>query len=138
MRVDTTTQAKFDRSTLLELIPRRGTVPIVSIHQEESLETTVNYLAVFAALSEPLRVRIMCLLAQSETGEVPNTLLDERLPVGKSTISYHVGILKRAGLLSVRKSGRNYFYLLRPEHLERYSPGFLEHLRAADESSVAA
>lgn len=110
----------------------------MSIQYAETPEITENYLAVFAALSEPLRVRIMCLLAQSETGEVPNTLLDERLPVGKSTISYHVGILKRAGLLSVRKAGRNYFYMLRTEHLERYSPGFLEHIKAADESSVVA
>ena len=43
--------------------------------------------------------------------------LEQTLPVSKPTISYHTKILQQAGLLSVRKEGRNYFYALRREGL---------------------
>lgn len=104
----------------------------------DSREMTETYLEVFAALSEPLRVRIVHLLAHAQDGEVPNMMLDDLLPVGKSTISYHVAILRRAGLISARKAGRNYFYQLRQDHLERYLPGFFDYLKDVDESDLAA
>jgi DNA-binding transcriptional ArsR family regulator len=60
--------------------------------------------------------------------ELPCTVLDETLPVSKSTISYHVKILYHAQLIEVRKEGRYYFYKLQPETFERYLPGFLDRL----------
>jgi ArsR family transcriptional regulator len=96
---------------------------------------TDQYVAVFAALSEPLRLRMLQMMAQSDDadGEIPCTLLDDELPIAKSTISYHVQILRRAGLIGVRKAGRNYFYQLRQDVLESYAPGFLEHLETTDD-----
>jgi DNA-binding transcriptional ArsR family regulator len=97
-----------------------------------------EYLAVFSALSEPLRVRILHILAHQPDGEYPCALLDEELPVGKSTVSYHVGILRRAGLITVRKAGRNYFYRLREKTFREYAPAFLDHLREHEELDVPA
>lgn len=98
----------------------------------EPRQTTDGYLAVFSAMSEPLRVRILHMMAHQDGGELPCTALDEELPVGKSTISYHIGILRRAGLIHVRKAGRNYFYRLNESTLETYAADFLEHLREDD------
>jgi DNA-binding transcriptional ArsR family regulator len=100
--------------------------------------TTDEYVAVFSALSEPLRVRIVHMMAHQPDGELPYTMLDQELPVGKSTISYHVGILRRAELLTVRKEGRNHFYRLREETLRKYAAEFYTHLRDSETLVVSA
>ncbi|MEV8151026.1 metalloregulator ArsR/SmtB family transcription factor [Arthrobacter sp. NPDC080073] len=105
-----------------------------TLHAQDSLE---SYMAVFSALSEPLRIRILQLIASDQEREYPRSQMDGILPVGESTISYHVAILQRAGLISVRKQGRNYFYRLRKETLTRFVPGFLESIQEASELAIA-
>jgi DNA-binding transcriptional ArsR family regulator len=98
--------------------------------------TTDQFVEVFGALSEPIRVEILRMMAQ-RSDDLPCTLLDDVLPIAKSTISYHIQILRRAGLISVRKAGRNYFYELNTDVLRGYSPGFLAHLRRSDAALAA-
>jgi DNA-binding transcriptional ArsR family regulator len=70
---------------------------------------------VFKALGDPVRWSIIKQIAA--VGELPCADLEQTLPVSKPTISYHTKILQQAGLLSVRKEGRNYYYTLRREVL---------------------
>ena len=49
--------------------------------------------------------------------ELACVTLEDTLTVSKPTISYHTKILYHAGLISVRKSGRNYYYSLRRDVL---------------------
>ncbi|HVW42438.1 MAG TPA: metalloregulator ArsR/SmtB family transcription factor [Amycolatopsis sp.] len=93
-------------------------------------DATDRFVTVFAALSEPVRVRIIQMMLENAPADLPCTTLDEELPIAKSTISYHVGILRRAGLVEVHKAGRNYFYQLRTDRMEAYAAAFLDHLRA--------
>ena len=86
------------------------------------------YIDIFRALSEPIRVEILSMFG--DDGECACTVLEEALPISKSTISYHVKILFQAGLITVRKDGRYYYYSLRPEVFEHYVPGLLDRLRA--------
>jgi DNA-binding transcriptional ArsR family regulator len=72
---------------------------------------------VFKALRDPVRWSIFAQIAA--VGELPCAELEQTLPVSKSTISYHTKILQQAGLLSVRKEGRNYHYALRRDVLRR-------------------
>ena len=51
--------------------------------------------------------------------ELACVTLEDTLPVSKPTISYHTKILYHAGLISVRKEGRNYFYTLRRDVLHQ-------------------
>lgn len=44
--------------------------------------------------------------------------LEDTLPVSKPTISYHLKILRDAGLISTRKEGRNCYYSLRRNVIE--------------------
>jgi DNA-binding transcriptional ArsR family regulator len=69
----------------------------------------------FKALSDPVRWSIVKQIAAVD--ELACAALEQTLPVSKPTISYHTKILQQAGLLSVRKEGRSYFYALRRDTL---------------------
>ena len=70
----------------------------------------------FRALADPSRRAILDRLAQGEAnvGELVSAG-----DVTQSAISQHLRILKDAGLVKLRRSGRNNFYVLRPEALLR-------------------
>jgi DNA-binding transcriptional ArsR family regulator len=70
---------------------------------------------VFKAFSDPIRWLMVVEMAQVD--ELPATALEDIVPVKKPTISYHVKVLYHAGLLEVRKDGRNFFYRLRRDVL---------------------
>lgn len=94
-----------------------------------------RHAAIFNALSEPMRIDMVTQIARA--GELACTVLDETLPVSKSTISYHVKVLHHAGLIHVRKEGRYYFYRLRDDVFAEYLPGFLLRLAPANGASRA-
>ncbi|MDV7218066.1 ArsR/SmtB family transcription factor [Streptomyces prunicolor] len=70
---------------------------------------------VFKALGDPVRWSIVSQAA--EAGELAASTLEDTLEVSKPTISYHTKILVQAGLLAVRKEGRNFYYTLRDDVL---------------------
>ncbi|OYD70394.1 ArsR/SmtB family transcription factor [Rhodococcus sp. OK302] len=67
------------------------------------------------ALGDPVRWSIVRQLCAVD--ELPCSTLEHTLNVSKPTISYHTKILIQAGLMYLRKEGRNNFYTLRPEAL---------------------
>jgi DNA-binding transcriptional ArsR family regulator len=71
---------------------------------------------VFKALGDPMRWEIIRQMAEVE--ELACSTLEDTLPVSKPTISYHTKILTQAGLVDVRKDGRNYYYTLRRHVLQ--------------------
>lgn len=95
-------------------------------------QTETTYAEIFSALSEPIRIEIVSMIAS--TDELACTVLDDTLPISKSTISYHIKILYHAGLISVRKDGRYYFYRLKREVFDQYVDGFLDRLATARRS----
>jgi DNA-binding transcriptional ArsR family regulator len=68
---------------------------------------------IFKALSDPIRWSILAQIA--DAGELACIALESTLPISKPTISYHTKILQQADLISVRKTGRNYYYSLRDD-----------------------
>ena len=66
----------------------------------------------FSALSDPVRLRVLSMLADSETGEV--CVCDFVDPLGKSqpTISHHLKILGEAGLVHGERRGKWVWYSL--------------------------
>jgi ArsR family transcriptional regulator len=93
------------------------------------------YYTIFDALREPLRLQIVRMIGSR--ADLPCTMLEQTLPITKSTISYHIKILYHAQLIEVRKEGRYYFYKLRREVFESYLPGFLQRL-VIDGSSASS
>jgi DNA-binding transcriptional ArsR family regulator len=71
----------------------------------------------FKALGDPVRWSIVQQIAAA--GELACVTLEDTLPVSKPTISYHLKILHQAGLIDVRKSGRNRYYSVRRDALRK-------------------
>jgi DNA-binding transcriptional ArsR family regulator len=67
--------------------------------------------AVFDALGEPVRRRILELLRD---GPTPVGQLAERLPVGRPAVSKHLRVLSNAGLIEHRSAGTRNLYMLVP------------------------
>ena len=72
----------------------------------------------FAALGDPVRLRLLSLVATSTDGAV--CVCDLVEPVGKSqpTVSHHLKILRQAGLVTVEKRGTNNWYAAVPSALD--------------------
>jgi DNA-binding transcriptional ArsR family regulator len=77
----------------------------------------VDITDVFKALGDPIRWNIVRQMAAVD--ELPCATLEETLPISKPTISYHTKILTQAGLIDVRKQGRNFYYTLKRDVLQR-------------------
>lgn len=71
----------------------------------------------FAALADPVRVRLLSIIASAEGGEVCACDLVE--PVGRSqpTVSHHLKVLHQAGLVEREKRGTWAWYRAVPERL---------------------
>ena len=63
-----------------------------------------RWAAVFKALADPTRLQILSLLARNPGGVCECNIVD-CTPLSQPTISYHVKVLKEAGLLDVEKQG---------------------------------
>lgn len=70
------------------------------------------------ALSDPARLRLISIVAASETGEV--CVCDFTAPVGLSqpTVSHHLRILVEAGVLAREQRGKWAYYRLVPAALD--------------------
>ncbi len=71
----------------------------------------------FSALSDPVRLRVLSLLADANGGEV--CVCDFVAPLGKSqpTVSHHLKVLSEAGLVQGDKRGRWVWYSLNRDRL---------------------
>jgi DNA-binding transcriptional ArsR family regulator len=78
---------------------------------------------VLAALSDPVRLRIVRTLAGEDEGRACGTF---DLPVTKSTASHHFKVLREAGIIEQEMRGRTRHTTLRRDHLEQQYPGLLE------------
>lgn len=70
--------------------------------------------AVFKALSDPLRVRMLSALATSPHGEACVCDLAELADVAQPTVSHHLKVLRRADLLASDRRGTWVWYRLTP------------------------
>jgi len=63
-----------------------------------------RWAAIFKALADPTRLQILSLLARNPGGVCECNIVD-CTPLSQPTISYHVKVLREAGLLDVEKQG---------------------------------
>lgn len=80
--------------------------------------------AVFAALADPTRRRVLRLVA--ERGPTSATLLERELPVSRQAIVKHLAVLNRAGLVTGRRAGQEVRYALVPEPLDHVAEWIAE------------
>lgn len=70
---------------------------------------------IFRALGDPVRLSIVRQIAGAD--ELTYGTLERTLPVSKPTISHHTKILRRAGVIDVRRRGRTFCHTIRGETL---------------------
>jgi DNA-binding transcriptional ArsR family regulator len=80
--------------------------------------------AVFAALADPTRRRVLRLVA--ERGPTSATVLERELPVSRQAIVKHLAVLNRAGLVTGRRSGQEVRYALVAEPLDEVADWIAE------------
>ncbi len=110
------TRTKLAVSAVEDCCPAVLSAPL-SEQRSEELATS------FAVLADPVRLRLLSLLASAEAGEACVCELVEPLGRSQPTISHHLKILTEAGLIVGDKRGRWVWYRAVPERLE--------HLRSA-------
>ncbi len=81
--------------------------------------------AIFKALADPTRVRIMSALAGREF--CVNDLA-AGLDMGQSAVSHQLSDLRSQGLVTARRAGRHVFYRLADDHVEQLFAVGLEHV----------
>ncbi|HVW44613.1 MAG TPA: metalloregulator ArsR/SmtB family transcription factor [Amycolatopsis sp.] len=68
----------------------------------------------FRSLGDPIRWVILRHIGRAR-GEVSVSQLGDVVPVQQPTLSYHLAVLREAGLIERRKESRQHFYRIRPE-----------------------
>lgn len=82
-----------------------------------SVEEADQLAAAFAALADPVRLRLLSLVA--EAGEVCSCDLLEPLGKSQPTVSHHTKILSEAGLITGEKRGRWVWWSVVPGRLDQ-------------------
>ncbi|MBA9005233.1 ArsR/SmtB family transcription factor [Thermomonospora cellulosilytica] len=76
---------------------------------------------VFKALADPVRLRLLNLIASQEGGEACVCDLTGPFDLTAPTISHHLKVLRQAGLITGERRGTWVYYRVIPEALTRLS-----------------
>ncbi|MFG2545706.1 ArsR/SmtB family transcription factor [Streptomyces sp. NPDC048232] len=74
---------------------------------------------VFKALGDPVRLRLLSLIASRAGGEVCVCDLTPAFDLSQPTISHHLKLLRQAGLIDCERRGTWVYYWLVPEMTDR-------------------
>lgn len=80
--------------------------------------------AVFKALADPVRLRLLSLIGACADGEVCVCDLTTPFDLSQPTISHHLKVLREAGLISSQRRGTWVYYSIRPGELEQLAALF--------------
>jgi ArsR family transcriptional regulator, arsenate/arsenite/antimonite-responsive transcriptional repressor len=75
----------------------------------------------FKAIGDPVRLRLLSLIASHEGGEACVCDLTGTFALTAPTISHHLKVLRQAGLIDSERRGTWVYYWIRPAALERLS-----------------
>ncbi|MFF3275517.1 ArsR/SmtB family transcription factor [Streptomyces chrestomyceticus] len=82
-------------------------------------EQAVELAKVFKALGDPVRLRLLSLIASRAGGEVCVCDLTPAFDLSQPTISHHLKLLRQAGLIDCERRGTWVHYRLVPEMTDR-------------------
>ena len=92
-------------------------VPCCAPMSEEALSASdaVDFASIFAALGDPIRLRLFSMIAAQD--ETCSCNLEGPLARSQPTISHHTKVLAEAGLIVGEKRGRWVWWRVAPERL---------------------
>jgi ArsR family transcriptional regulator len=116
-----------------------GPVATAAVGAKEALTsdadglTTERALEGLRGLADPIRLRVVQALAG---GERCVCELTAELGLAQSRLSFHLRVLREAGLIEARQQGRWMYYRLRPQSLEPLAE-WLRRMAPSGEASAA-
>ncbi|WP_370948579.1 metalloregulator ArsR/SmtB family transcription factor [Amycolatopsis sp. cg5] len=84
-----------------------------------SEEQAVELSRLFKAMADPVRLRLLSMIASREGGETCVCELTDAFELSGPTISHHLKVLREAGLISGERRGTWVYYRVHPEVLGR-------------------
>lgn len=82
-------------------------------------DQAVELARVFKALGDPVRLRLLSMIASRAGGEVCVCDLTPAFDLSQPTISHHLKLLRQAGLIDCERRGTWVYYWLVPEMTDR-------------------
>ncbi|MCX4391677.1 MULTISPECIES: metalloregulator ArsR/SmtB family transcription factor [unclassified Streptomyces] len=82
-------------------------------------EAATGLAKVFKALGDPVRLRLLSMIASRDGGEICVCDLTPAFDLSQPTISHHLKLLKQAGLIDSERRGTWVYYRLLPESTDR-------------------
>ncbi|HEX4559241.1 MAG TPA: metalloregulator ArsR/SmtB family transcription factor [Mycobacterium sp.] len=107
--------------SLLPLIEVSGCEVAPLAHEPLSAEAAVELAARLKALSDPVRLRLLSVVASHAGGEACVCDLSAGIELSQPTISHHLKVLRTAGLLDSERRGSWVYYRVIPEALQQLS-----------------
>jgi ArsR family transcriptional regulator, arsenate/arsenite/antimonite-responsive transcriptional repressor len=86
-----------------------------------SADQAAELARLFKAMGDPVRLRLLSLIASHESGEACVCDLTGVFELTGPTISHHLKVLREAGLISGQRRGTWIYYRVHPEALGRLS-----------------
>jgi ArsR family transcriptional regulator len=102
-----------------------------------SAEQSVELARVFKAMGDPVRLRLLSLIASHAGGEACVCDLTDVFDLTGPTISHHLKVLREAGLISGQRRGTWIYYRVHPEALGRLSAVLVPENGPVDTSAAA-
>jgi ArsR family transcriptional regulator, arsenate/arsenite/antimonite-responsive transcriptional repressor len=99
--------------------PRCTFVPLV--REPLSAEAATQLAATLKALSDPVRLRLLSVVASHEGGEACVCDLSAGIELTQPTISHHLKVLREAGLLDSQRRASWVYYRVNPAVLQQLS-----------------
>src|SRR3954447_19741359 len=108
--------------SLLELTPVETVACCAPLTQEPLSAAQADRIApVVKALADPVRLRLLSLVASHRDGEACVCDLNDAFDLSQPTISHHLKVLHEAGLIHRTKRGVWVYYRVRLEALDNLS-----------------
>jgi ArsR family transcriptional regulator, arsenate/arsenite/antimonite-responsive transcriptional repressor len=82
-------------------------------------DLAVELATVFKALGDPVRLRLLSMIASRAGGEVCVCELTPAFELSQPTISHHLKLLRQAGLIDCQRRGTWVYYWLLPETTDK-------------------
>ncbi|HEX2286194.1 MAG TPA: metalloregulator ArsR/SmtB family transcription factor [Mycobacterium sp.] len=91
------------------------------VRQPLSMAAAAELAAKLKAMSDPVRLRLLSVVASRTGGEACVCELSEGIDLSQPTISHHLKVLRTAGLLHSERRGSWVYYRVIPEALQQLS-----------------
>ncbi|MGV9823589.1 ArsR/SmtB family transcription factor [Nocardia xishanensis] len=115
----------------LSITPLEQCTAAPLVREPLAVDAATEFAAVFKALSDPVRLRLLSVVASRENGEACVCDVSEGIELTQPTISHHLKVLREAGLLTSERRASWVYYRVVPEALQRLSDVLLVESGAA-------